>query len=249
MKNKALLVLCLLGMFANRAAFADEFVSPTYGNLINVLVRYGALDLRDKEVLNSYANINECELYKQFYFDEFKWHDLQIALRKSIRERMETFPTGVYYKTELQLGKYDFKNHVYLFTSKTSPKNSNVFTLDASKDSLCDTGRNLFPVSFQLVLDQPLSINGLPFNEEEGKALLTRLNDAHNSDHILYARFNMRVLYVAPLKRGVNKQYGEPRGDYMQERHSGHVRIDSHLTSVDLFEDKEMTKLVYSFRP
>lgn len=243
----SLLITAVFAAFG--AARAEEYVAPTYLNLIKMLVRFGAVDMRDNDTLNSYAVVHECKLFQHFYKDEFRWHEFQKALRRSLQQEVETFPTSLRYTTQLQLGRYDFKEKLYRFTDKTSPKNANLFTLDASKEHDCDSPKhNLFPKTFKLVLDHPLNIAGLPFDEEEGKVIFKRMAANGNKDRIVYTIINMRVLYIAPLTRDIDTATGQKKGVYKQDNELT-ARLDARVASIDFFEDEAHTKLIYSYRP
>lgn len=230
-------------------AQADEYIRPTYSNLIDILVRFGALDLSDNTVLDNFAMTHECELFARDHANDFRWHDIQKALRQDIRQKVATYPTGLYYFAKLQLGHYDFKEKFYRFTPKTSPKNVNLFTLDANFDTPClKGGMSILPTSFKLVIDQPVTLAGIPLNVEEGETLLHRMEEGGNKDHIVYARLGMRILYVDKLKQ-VEDRKGRRTGPLVQGRGDLSTRLDAHLAIIDFFEDEAMTKLIYSYRP
>lgn len=244
--NVALLSLAVV--IGSSSAQADEYVSPTYPNLVKMLVRFGALDIRDNDAIDSYALVVECKLYHHFVANDFKWHDIQDAIRKSIKQDITTFPTGLTYKSQLQLDRYDFKKNLYLFNKKSAPLNVNLFSLQANMDRACDSNaKNLIPKRFQIVLEQSVSLPGIPLSEEEGKLLLKRMKDSGNKDHAVYANFNMRITYIAPVQREKKQDKGEIIGMFIQPQRGDVVRLDAHLTSIDIYEDKDRKKLLYRY--
>jgi hypothetical protein len=122
--------------------------------------------------------------------------------------------------------------------------------LDAHDDAPCSFKTEILPERYQLILEQSLYIDGLPLGANEAKALLNRMEKEGNKDHILYVRFNMNVLFVAPLHREKGAE-GKPAGPLFQDKEVGIkvVRLSARMASVDFFEDEARTKLIYSFRP
>jgi hypothetical protein len=229
-------------------AHAGEFVSPTFANIVKIIVRLGALDTKDNDALDSYAMVEECQLYQKLYHDDFKWNKFQTALRKSIAQDVNTFPTGIYYNTELQLARYDFKQNIFSFTPNTSLKNVNLFKLDAKGDVNCGANnRTLLPADFNIVIDQPLNLSGLPLGKENAATIFHRLEGAGNTDHIIFTRFQFRIVYVEHLVRAKNAD-GKKNGPFKQPSGTA-VRLDSRLDSIDFYEDSARTKLIYTYRP
>src|ERR1700733_2933880 len=89
-----LLLLCLLPLPAPAVAVAssdassqpaDPQVHFTSANLMNTLMRFGALDPRDDKILDNYALVTQCDLYQNFYNNDFKWNKVRAAIRESIK--------------------------------------------------------------------------------------------------------------------------------------------------------------------
>jgi hypothetical protein len=76
-----------------------------------------------------------------------------------------------------------------------------------------------------------------------------------NNDRVLYVRFNIRIVYVAPLTKaeipGAPLQNGQPLFGYAQRGKTPGsnpvMRLDAQCDTVDFYADKEKTKLVYSY--
>ena len=245
-----LVVALFLAFFAPVAARADEeYASPTYQNLVKMLVRFGALNVGDDDVLDEYAMIEECDIYKKYYGNDFEWNKIRTALRQSLRQTVATFPTTIHYAIVSQFGHYDFKAHVYDFTDEASLKGVSSFVLEAKSNARCGSqGTKLIPVVFRVVLDQPVGISGLTLNEADAKALLQAMEQDKNAKHLVYVRFNMKIGGIAPLERKKDGQkllfdrMTQPSGN------GGIVQVEAGLDSIDFYEDEAATKLVYTYR-
>src|SRR5262249_19708156 len=118
-----ILVLCAL------PAQAEDYAKPSWPNIVRTLVRFKAININDDKLLNDYAMITECDLYKAFYADDFKWNKVLEAIRDSVRQKVATFPTAYQYTAELQLDRYDFKRKEFAFGEKTTLRNINAVVM------------------------------------------------------------------------------------------------------------------------
>ena len=242
-----LAVFWALSVFTSPAT-ASEFVVPTVDNILKILIRFGALNMGDDRILDNYAKITECKLYRHFYSDDFRWRDFRDAIRKSIKQNIGEYPTGIYYDAELQLDRYDFKQKIYKFREKSSLKGVDYFTF-VVKDNKCGSEEvRLFPTEYRVVLDQPLLISGIPLSENDAKTLLKRMKDNKNDLLLIYARFNFQIVFVDRLSWNINNKNQET-GPLHQSGNKKQARLDANLASIDFFEDKAKTRLIYSYRP
>jgi hypothetical protein len=245
MLKKVGLFLCL-AMFALPAG-AEDFIKPTLPDLVRTLVRFKAINLDDDKLLDDYAIITECKLYKAFYGDDFKWDKVRSAIRESIQMNVSTFPTGYSYETRLQLDRYNFEDKLFRFTDKTSVKNVNAFGLYNSAESNCpDVSLKYILKTYRAVLDTPVSIAGLPLEPKDAEMLLQQMRNDKNIDRIIYARFNLRVVYIDQL-RDVSQGEISNGSAYSQSNSPDNraTRLDVSLDSAEFYEDVNMTKLVY----
>lgn len=252
--KKTLRLMLMLAMIALPFAVrADEYAPPKLENFVLALARFGAIDLNDDLLLDEYAFINECPLVKEFYADDFKWNKVRGAMRESVRLNAGTFPTAFSHVAKIQLDRFDFNNRLFRFTEKSAVRNVNSISFEKENNVILTCAGHavkFIPISYRAVLDAPLTIEGLPMPEADAAALLERMKAAGNTDRIIRARFNMRVTYIEPLRKSMP---GEAL-DYRQNGMSGAsrsriLRLDTRLDSVEFFEDENLTRMVYSYRP
>jgi hypothetical protein len=243
----AFLVVLMLAVPAN----AVEYGADELADFARTLVRFKAFDINDEDLLDEYAMVTDCELVETFYRNDFQWSEVRKLILQSISQNRDSFPVKYHYDALLQLDRYDFKDKNFRFTNRTVVRDVNTFTFTLTNrhDFLCN-GQKLqyFPTTYVFVIGTPISIGGMPFAEDDAKALLQRLDAAGNADRIIYTRFNFTVNFVGPLH--IETYNGGAAKKYLQNGSGdGAVRLDSRLNSVDFYEDPQMTKLVYSYKP
>jgi hypothetical protein len=246
-KIAAAATLWSLLAFAALPVHAEDYIKPTLIDFIHTLVRFGAVNLDDTDVIDDYARLAECDLYIAFYHNDFKWHQIQKLLRQKLEDGIPTYPTAYYIDEKLQLGRYDFDEKLYRFTDGTAPKNTNAFTV---YDDGFDCGTvpvHIWPLMYRFVINTPVTLLGLPIFEKDAETLLNRMNESGNNDHIVYTRFKMRVLAVGTYSRAKDTRDGKFVSGLRSDQKDSH--IDSNLDSVEFYEDPKYTKLIYVYRP
>lgn len=250
----ALSLMVALLSFVVAPAFATTYEKPALNNIIKSMIRFGAMDIYDDEVIDVYARTNECKIFNEYYKDVFKWEEIRQKLRESVRTNVATYPTGYRYDTTLKLDRYDFKRQMFPFDLPAVQKKVNVFIMQAHQEDYCnDKDLRGFPTAFRLVLGSPVSLEGLELNEEQGKALFTRMNENKNFSHLVYVSFNIRVQFVASLDNTENKKKSREQSEnalakVQQKIQSDMITLDSRLDSIDFYEDAERTRLIYTQR-
>lgn len=241
-----LLLFCCLFAFP---ALAEDYAKPTWPNLLQTLVRFNAINIDDDNVLDEYGAVTECDLYKADYRDDFKWNKVRTALRDDIRQKITTFPTSYSYRAELQLDRYDFQEKLFRLTAKTTLQNINALSIYKVVGNPCEgVSIKLLPSAFRVVLDMPLFFEGIPLGQKDAEALLQQMKDDKNSDRIVSAIFNMRIVYIEPMHmaKGSDASSIYVQGSGSDDRS---VRLDARLDSVEFYEDAALTKLIYRLQP
>src|ERR1700685_2832792 len=108
-------LFCLLLCLAAPAR-AEDYIAPTWPDLLHTMIRFNALDLsQDNRLLDEYAAITDCDIYQYYSRDDFKWNQMRTTIRKSIEMSRSTFPSRYYFDVKVQLGRYDFADKLYRF--------------------------------------------------------------------------------------------------------------------------------------
>ena len=244
------IIVCLL---AAQSARADaEYADPSWATLMQTMVRFGAVDLDDPTLMDEYAIITQCDLYKAFYHDDFKWNQVRKAVKQSVSGHIAEFPMKYHFDIRLQLERYDFKGHTFKLTEKTSLQNVNTIVMFDVIGTSCGAADVSFvPRTYRAVFAAPLYITSLPIAEKDAQVMLKRMDDAGNKERFIYARFNMRAVYIEPLRKSTTKVGQDLIVKYMQSNMPKvqSARIDMRLDSLDFYDDPAMKNLVYEFQP
>ncbi|MFA5040501.1 MAG: DUF4852 domain-containing protein [Bdellovibrionales bacterium] len=232
-----------------RSFGAEGYADISWLNLINTMVRFNAINMSDDVMIDEYALISECDLYKSFYANEFKWNQVRGALRESLKMNTQTYPTKYHYDSTLELERYNFRNMNFRFSEKTPLRNINSLVIYSVEGTSCPAAEVLhMPRSFRTILTVPLTLEGLPLSEDDAEALLARMRKNNNANRVIYVRYNLRIIYVQPMKiNAERKREDEPLYVQTGKVASKDVRFDTYLDSIEFFEDPQRTKLIYTY--
>ncbi len=233
------------------SAHAQDTADANWPNLVRSLVRYKVIDLNDPVMIDEYSIITECDLYKAFYHDDFKWNKVRSAVRQSVEAHVATFPTAYHYDTRLQLDRYDFAAKVFRFTQRSTIHNVNSFTLFTVLGSDCGNADiKQMPRTFRAVIPAPIYMDGIPMSEADGQALVKQLDADQNPNRVIFARFNMHITYIEPVRKNVTNVSGTLLETYSQAKEGDpHIlRLDAQMDNIEFYEDEAMHRLIYRYQ-
>lgn len=249
------LALFLAPILTTGAARAEEYVKPSLDTAVKAMVRFGAIDLADNKVLDTFARVIACDLYSEHFKDEFRWEQIRPIIREHVRLEIPKYPTKFRYETVLKLGRYDFNKKLYPFVEDSQRRNINLFPFKIEKEDVCGSRLEAIPEAYSLVLDKGVDIVGIPLEEKDAKELIRRMEADQNSTHLVFIRFNIRVMFIASL--GISQPEAENPNVLsivtaqvtQKDIQAKGMVFDAKLESVEYFEDDKFTKLIYKYRP
>jgi len=248
MMKRIVLILALLLVAA--PARADIYARPTWDNLVKTLVRYGALDLSDDKILDEYAIVTDCDLYHAFHDNDFKWNQVRDSMRESVQLNLSKFPASYVYEDKIALDRYDFTQQIFHFSDKNPLQKVNAFFLYRTNGLTCDGLRiHYLPKAYRAVLDESVSLPGLPLTQRSADALLRRMDANGNTERLIYVRFNLHINYVGKVDKNPNYLDDDPMYVQAGARHDVPVLLNAQVDTIDFFEDEHYKKLLYSYQP
>lgn len=229
-------------------AQGQEYSNPTRSDFIRSMIRFGALDLSDENIIDDYALITECEIYRHFFKDEFKWNGVRQAIRKSVQLNIATFPVAFRYDNSAWLGRYDFNARLLRFSNRSVVDGVGTITFQPPIDTCVPDQVNYLPHIFHARLSSPLYIEGIPMNDVEAKNLVKRINDISGTERLVYMRYNLRVISIKPLAK-VEIKKEMVRYSQFERQGAGEVDFNVHIDSIEIYEDPEKTKVITIIKP
>ena len=86
-----------------------EYVKPSMENLSQLYWGLSKFDIGDNEAIDNFLMINECDLFKNYFANEFEWSGIREASRAFLTESKKSFPLRFEFMQPLFLGEYDIE--------------------------------------------------------------------------------------------------------------------------------------------
>lgn len=223
----------------------SAYVTPNIQNLSKLYWRLGIFNPNDKAVVDNFLIINECDVYQNFFNDDFEWANVRKATREMLKEQAPTFPNQFKILVPIDLGRYNVDRGGFELVNNTAFVNSrrvqvtanNFFTGCGKKDDLPG-----YPSNVVMILNKPFTFNFVKVDEHVAQAFLLRkkYNEAplpkelrnKGFQRIAFAR--MRVTFVR--YQGTDTGHGGRKDAILYGK----------LDGIDIFEDMKEEMLLTS---
>ncbi|HEY8191806.1 MAG TPA: DUF4852 domain-containing protein [Alphaproteobacteria bacterium] len=221
----------------------DGYVDPDFENLSHAYWAIGKFLDTNNKAIDNFLLINECNLYKQYYYNEFEWSKLREATRLHIRRNLATFPTTFEILVPIQLGQYDTSKEEFdiLADSQMTATRRIDVMVNSGTGGICGITGEIdgYPRNMIVVLSRPFALLNLPVKREIANDFIDNSFEGRNPNQV--NKLRTRTAYLR-LKIRLS-QYKETV--YMQQ---GGLRavIMATLEGVEVYGDKKRAKLLYS---
>lgn len=224
----------------------DEYVTPNMQNLSRVYWRLGIFNQNDKKAIDNYLIINECDIYRNFYTDDFEWQNVRESTKDMLKEKSPLFADKFKVLVPIDLGRYDMERGGFEIVSNTSFENSRRIQVTGglSNPVGCDQKDDLpgYPSQVILILNKPFTFNFIKVDEHVAQAFLLRKKydrtpiprELRNKGFQRLAFARMRVTFVR--FQGIVEEYGGKRQAVLYGK----------LDGIDVFEDQSEEMLLTS---
>lgn len=221
-----------------------NYVTPNRENLAKLYWRMNAFSLDDQSAIDSFLKINECELYKNFYSDDFEWANIRESTRDMLREKAATYPTQFKILVPIDLGRYDAERSGFELVNKTAFVNSRRVHVTGNSGRF-ECGRSSevkgYPDDVILILNRPFTFDFIQVDEHVAQAFLLRKK--YNKTPIpneLRSKGYKRLAY-ARMRVTFSRYQGTVR-----ERNEDRAILYGTLDGIDVFEDPQEQMLLMS---
>lgn len=225
---------------ASKYGGGESYAEANFRDLSQTLVLMDGVSIEEPKVLEEYAKMNYCEIYKEKFQDDFEWSQFRKLVVQKVQSKKEYYRNLYQISGIVFLGRYNFDTQDFPFVDNSALMNVGslqLFELNR-KSNNADTARllcggtdksTLLPNKYVFELNQPLTFDRLKLPMEEAKHLLDRMDQMGNADRRLYVRFRMRVISVMPI---------DPKLLNVNIT----ARMRGELTAIDIFLDRDLTQ-------
>lgn len=186
------------------------------------------------DMIDDYAKLTYCKLYKQHFRDDFEWAVIQKDLKESFHSSHNE--TNYHYEVggDIQIDRYDFERKSFPIQEKYQLHNVgkiSIYSPDSYFSFCGETGfPKYLPSTFMLSSSKPLNIKEIPVSESKARRIIDHIN-VREGERVVFIRFRMEFL------------------DYKIEKLQSKTlvaHVHGNVTAVDFFLDPQLTQKIYS---
>jgi hypothetical protein len=230
-----------------------EYAEPSVANFSKLYWALSKLDINSDLHIDNYMRINECDLYKDYFSNEFEWEGIRASARELIEQKQKSFPIRFEFMQPLRLGEYDLESETFDIMDKYEIDNIRRFEFYA-KDinyEFCGTAKHLdgYPKALIVQLSRPFKLDKVKVDKENAEK---------------YIEDKLQIFRGLPAKLQNKENLYDTRTAYIfmktkvfsyesEEKNQINVylaNVFGALEGFEIYADKEKTHLLYeeSFR-
>lgn len=225
----------------------DGYIKPDLVNISRLYWKKNALELSNNEAIDNFLRINECDIYKKFYTDDFEWLRVREAARELIKESKETFGHKFKIIVPIDLGRYDQLRKGFPLINKTAFKDLRRVEIGGNSysEEICgkDGVIEHYPRNLILILNKPFTFDFIRLDEHIAQSYIVRQKyqqtirprELQNKsyDRLAYARIRITFSEYQGITKGRDNM---PLGIMFGK-----------LDGIDIFEDPVEKRMLSSF--
>lgn len=233
--------------------FEHYYEDVTHEKLSQLYWRLNKFDISDNTAVDNYLRINECDIYKEYKFNQFEWGGIREKARVYLRNNIDTFPDRFKYVQPLRLREYNPETQLFEISPDyqiNGARKFEVYSEDFYEAPCGQIATNRiydvegYPNALLLELNQPLALTEIPVDYRVAKKYIEnrmeqflKLPERKRSRAVLYS---LRDAYIV-IKIRVFSYKGT------EVIHNGRTRaiVYAMLEGYEIYADKDHEKLLY----
>lgn len=230
------------------------YQDPDVPNLSRLYWALGMFDIeKDDLAVDNYIMINECQIFRDYFTDDFEWKNVREATRSFLRKNMKSFSRRFEFIQPIELGRYNEDTQTFEVLTDLITKGSRLLygDMNSRNEQICDKRGNIdgYPRNVIVSLSRPIHYPQIPVNVDLARDYIARTKirneeDFRNSpEHLMtvlkmksYERLAFIVVKVRMIK------FIEMRN----ARDGSYPVIFAALEGIEIYEDPKKKRLLYS---
>lgn len=214
-----------------------NYIPATYESLSRVIWRFDLHDLANDKIIDDYAAIINCDLYKKYYNNDFQWQKIKSGLRREVDYYAKNFPNRFEIKAAIPIDRYDFTRSAFIISQNFQMNNAGSIRIpvgDINQKPCLTVGSNYFSRHIKFSADNKFSLTEIPVSPDKAKEILARMSKYRYEDaegkRVVTLRFRIKV-------NGIKK--------YEVKSNVGYLTFSGQLDEITFYEDPHMTKPIF----
>ncbi len=170
----------------------DDYKYGNYPNTTYLYWSFGLPDISNDSHVDYFLQVNECELFKKYYGNEFEWGPLRETTREFLSNKRDKFSRKLYFDLPIKVGQYNIENgHFGVISTNFNSGQRDFFPyLDTRQAVNCGIGRGVkqedkffyvYPLEPVFRFIRPLMVPHIKVDEETAKELVQGWKDVYTN--------------------------------------------------------------------
>lgn len=239
--------------YARENAEAIEYVEPNYENVSKLYWALGVFDpVHDTRAVNGYLKINECEIYSEYFNDDFEWNKIFSATTEFLKSNRKNFPRRFQFTRMIELGRYDFDKDAFLVGDPDLVTGSRQYDMNLTHpaDKVCGTPGSVenYPRDIVVVLSRPFKLAYLPATEDIAQDFVARTTHQNFEDNMDLNKNYQRSAYSRVAFLNVRVRIIKHMGLVYTSAGRQAAKVFGILEGYDVWEDPKGKRVLFSTR-
>ena len=225
------------------------YVEPSMKNLSQMYWRLNKFTPEQNWAVDNFMMINECQIFKDYYHNEFEWREIRKVGEASIKTNINSFPLRFEFTQPLSLAQYDFERKGFHVIKDHAIENTRVFEVvsdDMNKD-ICGEENTIpgYPRVLRIELSRPLSFDFVPMEEKDAERLVLKKSEAFRQlDEKFQTKDNLYSFRNAIMVMKVKLFAYKPED--IKTQHNYYIsRVMGVLEGIEVYGDRDREDLLY----
>lgn len=240
----------LMQMLNSRPLALYDYKQATVKNFSQLYWALSRLDINDDHLIDNYMLINECDIYKNYFQNEFEWNSIRQYARAHIEQNKEKFPLRFEFIQPLRLGPYDFEKQGFKVAEGYEIDGIRRFEIQALNynEEVCGYDGEIdgYPKGVFVELSRPVFFEIVPMTPEKANEYIDektiefkKLATKQQRDSKVY---NFRDIFLV-----LKVKFFATSGDYFSKQNAKpFAKVMGVLESIEIYDDLERKKLLFS---
>jgi len=224
--------------------YGDQYAPGTLENISQLYWAMGVFNTEDIKAIDTFLTINECEIFQNYYHNDFEWSKIRSVTQEMIKAKREDFPKKFKFIIPVSVGRYDHERGGFPLLDNTGFINNYRVELSSGFDEVCGMRVNRMdnPYEIMLILEDPLNYNFIELDEHAAQAYILRKQYLLNKRLQKYRQMKYERLSFIRLRVTFEKYQGNINAEGSRVLAAIYGKIDG----IDFFEDPFEQKLLKS---
>ncbi len=233
-----------------------HYLEPTFENVSRLYWAMGVFDPEENfDAINKYLLVNECEVFENYYHNDFEWSKIKEVTTEYLKENRRTFPRRFQFIRPIHFGRYDLEAEAFAVLDRDLRAGARRYDINAERENyLCGHKGSIdgYPDSVRMILNRPFQLLYVPVLKDAAYNYLARANRQQTEKYGAKSNFALgrldrdlrghsRVAFLRIRVRFV-KYLGIVRTNLGYQS----VEMFAVLEGFDVYEDQELRRLLFT---